>query len=344
MNAQSEEDRLRSALRDAFDGPASTGFNGRLDRLLHQPADRPAASPRSRRMAPWIGVAASVVLIASTVTMLTSTPFLSTSHVAPATVSTSAQLPGIAGQSEAAAPPLVRSSVSKASSAGSPPQVSTGSDRAPKPCPASVDPDAAAKKSSMMAHPDTTSTVDPANDAAVFAAQEKEKLRLLGLDPDLSKLCAQELAASWAPAATNVSAAISGARIVVWGRLTNVATPDGQVVATVTVLKARPSDGAGHTLTVHLSYGIGLGDRADALVVTPRPGSPVLTAGDEAIFLLIHGRSGWASVPGGELPVDDGRIDSSARAFQGSMGSQRSDFGHEVDGLTPSEFFSQFAK
>ncbi len=215
-------------------------------------------------------------------------------------------------------------------------------DRAPKSCVVPVDPDAAAKKAEMLTQPRSTATLDPADDTRIFADMEKQRLRLLALHPDLSGLCAEEIAASWLAPAKTVAAAVAGSSLVVWGRLDAVETPAGLVTATVTVLRARPGDLVGRTVTVHLSYGVSLAGSPDSLVVTPEPGSPVLTAGDRAVLLLKRDGPVWATVPGGELPVDDGRIDSSARAFQGSMKSRVSPFGAEVDGLTPVEFFTRF--
>lgn len=192
-----------------------------------------------------------------------------------------------------------------------------------------------------MTRPPSTASLDPAGDPKIFADQQKETLRLLALHPDLSGLCATEMAASWAAPARNVTAAIAGAKVVVWGRLSAVTTPAGWVTATVTVLRASPGDQVGRIVEVHLAYGVQLGLSPDSLVVTPEPGSPVLTVGDEAILLLTRDH-GWTSVGGGELPVDGGRIDSSARAFQGSMPARVSPFGPEVDGLTPARFFTRY--
>lgn len=207
-----------------------------------------------------------------------------------------------------------------------------------------IDPNAVAEKSRAMARPRSTATLDPADDTKIFANQESAKLRLVMLHPDLSGLCAEEIAASWVAPAKNLSTAIAGAQVVVWGRLSAVSAPDGQVTATVMVLRARPGDPVGRSISVHLGYGIELAASRNSLVVTPEPGSPVLAAGDEAILLLTRDHPWWTPVAGGELPVDVGRIDSSARAFQGSMAARVSPFGAEVDGLTPAQFFQRFVR
>jgi hypothetical protein len=75
-----------------------------------------------------------------------------------------------------------------------------------------------------------------------------------------------------------------------------------------------------------------------SLVLTPEPGAPVLLAGDEAVWLLTRSGSTWAAEPGGELPIDDGHIDTAARGFLRPGTS----FSPVVDGLTSTEFFRRF--
>lgn len=162
--------------------------------------------------------------------------------------------------------------------------------------------------------------------------------QLLTGKPDLSKLCANERAASVIAPPATIQEAIAGADLAVWAQIDSVTPTSKGVFADVTVKQAIAGVDVPAKLTVRLGYDIDLTGPPWQLAVAPLPGAPVLVEGDSAILLVKKFDSTWVDTVGGELPIVDGAIDSATRAF--TPGAYYAD---QVDGMTPQQFTSRFA-